>query len=281
MSTNKIVIFTNNDRSLNILSVLKKKFQISLIVLSRKNLNAEFHKKIKKLNINILYFEKNINKIHKTIKQIKPDFIICAGFPKLIPQKILSIASISSINLHGGRVPLYLGASTLNWQIINNEKYIYITALKMNSIIDAGPVIAEKRLKISDHDYFDKIKKKINILFSKLCIKAINNQKNKLKIKNVPLSKRIYWRQRKSADSKVVLKNSNSFYIFNLIRSSSLKNYPAYLIYKKNKYLLIKSKINNYKLIGEKNKIILKKSHIIINFKDNHLKITKFRKVKY
>ena len=102
----------------------------------------------------------------------------------------------------------------------------------MNSIIDRT-IIAEKRLKISDHDYFDKLKKKINILFSKLCIKAINNQKNKLKIKNVPLSKRIYWRQRKSADSKVVLKNSNSLNIFNLIRSSSLKNYPAYLIYKK------------------------------------------------
>ena len=123
MIDNKLIIFTNNKRSINVINFLKKKFKIELIVSLFKKTNKELLTKLRKLKIPILFLDKD-KKIYDKIKLVNPSFIICAGFTKIIPKKILDQAKISSINLHGGRVPTYLGASTLNWQIINNEKYI-------------------------------------------------------------------------------------------------------------------------------------------------------------
>ena len=102
-----------------------------------------------------------------TIEIVKQEIINSLDVKKLLldeslMSQILDLANISAINLHGGRVPGFLGASTLNWQIINNEKNIYISALKMNSVIDGGPLIAEKKIKISKDDYIDNIKKNMD-----------------------------------------------------------------------------------------------------------------------
>ena len=45
------------------------------------------------------------------------------------------------INLHAGRLPKYRGGSPLNWQIINDEKEIGLSIIKIDSIIDHGPII--------------------------------------------------------------------------------------------------------------------------------------------
>ena len=52
----KITIFTNNERSLNIIKKLKKKYEINLIVLSKRFLTEKLVSEIRKFNIKIIYF---------------------------------------------------------------------------------------------------------------------------------------------------------------------------------------------------------------------------------
>lgn len=272
MLKKKIIIFTNNERSIEIIKNLKKKFKVKLIVTIKK-IDKDLLNKINKFKIPILFLEDSYKKLYNNIRLINPDFIICAGFTRLIPKGILELASFSAINLHGGKVPRYLGASTLNWQIINNENFIYISALKMNSIIDGGPLIAEKKIRIKKDEYIDDVKKRINLLFPKLCITAINNQIKGLKMKYFPMSEKIYWRQRSKKDSEIDVINSNYLEIFNKIRASSSKNYPAFIKIKNKKYFLNKVKLINYKSTYTNKKILVRKNKIIINFKNKHLLI--------
>ena len=51
-----------------------------------------------------------------------------------------------TINLHGGPLPAYRGGSPLNWQIINQEKEIGISIIKIDEGIDTGDIIEEKNL---------------------------------------------------------------------------------------------------------------------------------------
>ena len=280
MLKSKVIIFTNNERSINIIKTLKKTFKVKLIVSIKKNLNKKLLFEIKKFKIPIRYLSKNNKKLYNDIKFINPNFIICAGFTKLIPKKILDLANISAINLHGGRVPSYLGASTLNWQIINNEKNIYISVLKMNSEIDGGPLIVEKKIKIRKDDYIDSIKKKINLLFPKLCLMALKQQINKVKMTYYPMKQKIYWRQRNKNDSKIDFINSSLLETYNQIRACSPHEYPAFMIIKNIKYLLFKAKIQNFKSRYTNKRIIVKKNSLLINFKNKHLLITNFKRLK-
>ena len=53
----KIIIFTNNERSINIIKKLNHKYAIDLIVLSKKFLTKKLISKIKKFKKKIIYFE--------------------------------------------------------------------------------------------------------------------------------------------------------------------------------------------------------------------------------
>ncbi len=194
----KIIFFTNNIRALNIIEkILNKKFlKIELVVTTKKITPKLLFKKIKLYKIKKLFFENNENSIYRHVKNIKPDFIICSGFTKLIPFKILNLANYCSINLHGGRVPSYLGASTLNWQIINGEKEIYISALKMNEKYDDGPLISQKKININNNDNIDKIKVKVNKYFPELFFKALKHILLKKKLIYFKKYKKKYWKQR-------------------------------------------------------------------------------------
>ena len=278
MFKNKIIIFTNNNRSIEVIQKLKKKFQIELIVTLKKECTKNLLNKIKKFKIPLLFLNTDYEKLCNKIRLISPNFIICAGFTKIIPKKILDLASVSAINLHGGRVPNYLGASTLNWQIINNEKFVYISALKMNSIIDGGPLIAEKKIRIKNDDYIDNVQKKINSAFPKLCLVAINKQLRKFKMINYPISQKIYWRQRNKNDSEINIMNLSYLEIYNNIRACSYKNYPAFLKIKNKKYFLNKAKIINHRSRLSDKKVIITKKNVIINFKNKHLLIEILKK---
>ena len=77
----EIIIFTNNERSINIIKKLNHKYEINLIVLSKKFLKKKLILKIKKFKKKIIYFD-NSKKLLTTMINKKPDFILCCGFPK-------------------------------------------------------------------------------------------------------------------------------------------------------------------------------------------------------
>jgi len=272
----KIVLFTNNERSINIIHKLKKKHKIKLIILSKKNLSKNLDNQIRKFKIKTLYFENNLINLKKKIQMIDPDFLICCGFPKKISKDIINLPKYCSINLHGGKVPSYLGASTINWQIINGEKKIYISCIKMNEKIDGGPLILQKYVHIKQDENVDKIKIKLNKIFPYLCLKAINNILKKKKVTYYRSSIKTFWKQRSKKDSKISLDKFNRLHAHNTIRGSSEKNYPAYIYFKNQKIILYKSKLINKNLTFNK-KYLVKNNKMFINFVDGTLKIEKFK----
>ncbi len=274
----KIIIFTNNERSINIIKRLKKKYKINLIVLSKKFLTKNLISKIKRFNKKIIYFEKSKKLFTKLAKE-KPDFILCCGFPKIIKKEIINIPKYCSINIHGGRVPHYLGGSPLNWQIINGESKIYISSIKMNEKIDGGPLILQKSFKINKNDNLDIVKLKANSLFPKLCIDSIDHIIKRKKLINFSTKQKKFWKQRSKNDSRINISKSSKLYAHNIIRASSEKNYPAFIVLKKKKIYLYRSRLlqKNFDMNKEYK---FKKNKLYLKFFDGILLIYKF-KIKY
>ena len=150
----------------------------------------------------------------------------------------------------------------------------------MNSKIDGGPLIVEKKIKINRDEYVDDVQKKINLLFPKLCLKAINKQLTKAKMTFYPKKQKIFWRQRNKNDSIIDIKNLNCLEIYNRIRASSPKFYPAFIIRKRFKYLLFKAHLKNYKSTHGSKKIIVKNDRLLINCSKKYLLIKSFKRIK-
>ena len=91
--------------------------------------------------------------------------ILSRNFIKSFKGKIL--------NIHPSLLPKYKGLNTHQRAISNNEKYSGCTVHIVNSRLDAGKTILQKKVKISKSDTAKSLAKKVLIQEHKLYPKAI------------------------------------------------------------------------------------------------------------
>src|SRR3954469_13263708 len=88
---------------------------------------------------------------------------ISANWKYTIPKKFLELFSYGILNFHLGNLPDYKGNATVNWSIINGEKYINGNIHKMDPKLDAGDIVARKSIPINDRSYIADVLKQAEI----------------------------------------------------------------------------------------------------------------------
>jgi len=86
------------------------------------------------------------------IKAMAPDFIFSFYYRNLLKRELLAVPAHGCINLHGSLLPKYRGRVPINWALINGEKETGVTLHYMTAAPDAGDIIAQEKVAISDCD---------------------------------------------------------------------------------------------------------------------------------
>lgn len=76
---------------------------------------------------------------------------LSVGFGYLFPEAFLRELKIC-LNVHGTLLPHYGGARTLNWVIENGESESGVTVHQVDSGIDTGPILLQKKFALSPFD---------------------------------------------------------------------------------------------------------------------------------
>ena len=78
------------------------------------------------------------------VKGLAPELTVVAAYGKLLPEAILAVPPLGSINVHSSLLPKYRGAAPINWAILNGEKTTGVSIMYMAKALDAGDVILQK-----------------------------------------------------------------------------------------------------------------------------------------
>ena len=179
----RVILFFNNLRGLKVLRFLKrKKINIVYIFLSKKFLNKDILKYLKKSSFKFRVINNLNEKNTLEIIKKKSDLNIICGFPYIFPEKIF-LNKFGTINCHAGKLPNYRGGSPLNWQMINNERKIGLSVIKINKGIDTGDIINETTFNHKKSYTINELHKIANTIFPKLVYKSIKDIIFKKKIK--------------------------------------------------------------------------------------------------
>jgi methionyl-tRNA formyltransferase len=114
-----------------------------------------------------------LNEIPSEISHHPPDFLVVAGYGKLIPAPWLSLPKIMAVNLHQSLLPAYSGRCPAEWAILNGEIQTGVTLIKMTAKFDAGPILAQRPLPISPDDTRLTLYKKLYDLGAELLIATL------------------------------------------------------------------------------------------------------------
>ncbi len=156
----------------------KKNSPISVELIISDNPKAKGLKfgKIYKISNKVFnYKNKSITekRIISEIKNKKIELICLAGFMKILSKNFIKNFKGKILNIHPSILPKYKGLHTHQRAILNNEKYSGCTVHFVNSRLDSGKIILQKKVKINKFDTAKSLAKKILIQEHKLYPKAI------------------------------------------------------------------------------------------------------------
>ncbi len=89
------------------------------------------------------------------------DFFVVASYGKIIPQSILDIPKLGTINVHPSLLPKLRGASPLQSAILT-ENETGVSIMRLDAGVDHGPIIVQKKLLAwsnEDVPYFEDLEK--------------------------------------------------------------------------------------------------------------------------
>ena len=78
--------------------------------------------------------------------RIRPDVLVVASFPKIIPAEILAAARLGAVNMHLSLLPRHRGPDPLFWTYWQDDRDAGTTIHWMTERIDAGDVIAQQAM---------------------------------------------------------------------------------------------------------------------------------------
>lgn len=243
----KVVIFAYGFMGNSVFDSFQKSniFVVEGIILPGKNglYYSDIEKKIKK-KIKVLHSDDQ-NKIFKFLKKINPKIVIISTFNKILNKKILSLSKF--INIHHGKLPKQKGRASINWAIIMGRNEIYLTIHEVTSKLDSGKIILQKKIKIKSYENYNSIKNKIKLFlknnFQSILHKYLNK---KIRLQNNDSSKETWNCSRNPEDGMINFFQKRNI-VYNLIRGSDVKRFPAYFFLKEKKIYVLKANIKSKK----------------------------------
>ena len=164
----------------NLIKYSKKKTSpivIKLIISnSQKSKGLKYSKKFN-IKKNVINFKKKKLaeiKILKLLNENKINFICLAGFMKILSKSFIKKFKGKIINIHPSLLPKYKGLNTHKKVLENKEKFTGCTVHYVNSKLDSGKIILQRKVKVKKTDNIKTLSAKVLSQEHKLYPAAIN-----------------------------------------------------------------------------------------------------------
>ena len=166
----------SNLKSLIKFSKLKKSpISIKLIISNNPKSIGLKYANIFKIKKKVFTFKNTTDekKILFQLKKGKIDLICLAGFMKILSKTFIKNFKGKILNIHPSLLPKFKGLNTHERVINNKEKYSGCTVHFVNSKLDSGKIILQKKVRLKKNETSRSLAKKILVQEHKLYPKAI------------------------------------------------------------------------------------------------------------
>jgi len=113
-----------------------------------------------------------------SFKELSADLIIVVAYGQIIPKKFLKIAKFGFINIHASLLPKWRGAAPIQRAIMNGDKNIGVSIMKIEEKLDSGPVLTSKEFELDKNATYGEIEKKLSLEGANLLIQNLKNIEN-------------------------------------------------------------------------------------------------------
>ena len=109
----------------------------------------------------------------ENFKKLSPDIVVVVAYGQIIPKNFLNIAKFGFINIHASLLPRWRGAAPIQRAIMNGDKKIGVSIMKIEEKLDSGPVLASKEIELVQNATHGEIEKKLSVVGANLLVENL------------------------------------------------------------------------------------------------------------
>ena len=106
------------------------------------------------------------------------NLIIVVAYGKIIPKNFLNLVKFGFINIHASLLPKWRGAAPIQRAIMNGDKKIGVSIMKIQEKLDSGPILASKEFELDKNQNHGEIEKKLSLEGANLLIESLKSIEN-------------------------------------------------------------------------------------------------------
>ena len=107
------------------------------------------------------------------LQSLKPDLVVVVAYGRILPDDILSVPPLGTINVHGSLLPRYRGAAPIQWSVLNGDEKTGVTTMYLSSEMDSGDIIFSEETEIGEYETSGELYDRLKKLGAELLIKTV------------------------------------------------------------------------------------------------------------
>ena len=108
------------------------------------------------------------------IRAFGPDLYAVVAFGQLFSEENLSIPPLGAINVHGSLLPLYRGASPMQQSVMDGQKVVGVSTMRLVKRMDAGDILLQAETPLGENETYGELSVRLAELGADLFLKTLD-----------------------------------------------------------------------------------------------------------
>ncbi len=109
----------------------------------------------------------------ETLRSLKPDLVVVVAYGRILPDEMLAVAPLGTINIHGSLLPKYRGAAPIQWSVLNGDLVTGVSSMYLATEMDAGDVIFTEETTIGEYETSGQLYDRLKDMGARLLVKTV------------------------------------------------------------------------------------------------------------
>ena len=109
----------------------------------------------------------------QALRELKPDVCAVVAYGRILPQRVLDIATLGNVNIHASLLPQYRGSAPYQWAVLDGLTETGVTAQHMALKMDAGDIIDVAKTPIGENETAGELLDKLAVLGADLLSRVL------------------------------------------------------------------------------------------------------------
>ena len=111
--------------------------------------------------------------LYKAIEELEPDMSVVVAYGHILPQKVIELPRLGTLNVHASLLPLLRGAAPIQAAILQGLAETGVTVMRVVQQLDAGPMILQAVAPIVDDETYGELQIRLSELGALTLVEAL------------------------------------------------------------------------------------------------------------